>query len=67
MFTLKGLYKLLTCSSHTRYMFTGDLGMFTNEYEDQIKHRVYDPYYSLGEQGVQPVLLNSPTRSNRCI
>lgn len=56
IYTLKGLYKLLTSSSHTRCMFTGDLGMFTNGHEDQMEHRL--------SEGVQPVLVNSLTRSN---
>lgn len=43
MFTLKGLHKLLTCSSHTRCVFT-------NGGQDQTEHRVYGPYYSLSEQ-----------------
>ena len=64
MYTLKGLYKLLTCFSHTRCVFTGDLGIFTNGYGNQMEPRVYDSYYRLSEEGVQPVLANSPIRSN---
>lgn len=41
------MYTLKASSSHTRRMFTGDLGMFTNGYKDQMEHRVYDPYYRL--------------------
>lgn len=50
------IYTLKASSSHTRCVFTGDLGMFTNGYENQMEHRVYDPYYRLSEEGVQPVL-----------
>lgn len=64
IYSIKDLYKLLRCSNYTRFVFTGDLGIFTNGHQDQMEHRVYDPYYSLSEQGVQPVLLNSLTRYN---